>query len=235
MAKKTTITPWFGVPNNRQEALRNGHPYYFTGKPCIHGHLSTRDSKDRKCRECELIFIRKRVRRPEIKAKNLAWCQANKDKRRISDRKKREKHSDAIRVRMQDWQRRNREIVAEKRKIWAAANKPKIYALNAARRAAEIMATPPWAGQYKAEFEAIYAERERLQRETGIKYHVDHIYPLRGKNSCGLHVPWNLRPIPAHENLRKTNKNPEDIIIARTESGLPFLGADSRNSVAVVP
>lgn len=220
MAKETPTTPWFGVPNNRQEALRTGHPYYFTGKPCIHGHLSTRDSKDRKCRECELIFIRKRVKRPEIKAKNLAWCRANKEKRRISDRKKREKHGDRIRARMQEWLQRNREIVAEKRRVWAAANKPKIYALNAARRGREILATPPWADLYKAEFEAIYAERERIERETGIKHHVDHIYPLKGKNSCGLHVPWNLQVITATENLRKNNRDPKDTIGLQMGSGL---------------
>jgi hypothetical protein len=236
MAKKTPTTPWFGVPNNRQEALRIGHPYYFTGKPCIHGHLSMRDSKDRKCQQCERIFVQRDMQRPERKAKFLAWSRANKDKRGAASKRSKTKHREAVRARMRDWWQRNREARAEKRKIWAANNKPKIYASNAARRASEILATPPWAYLYQAEIEAIYAERKRLQDKTGVKYHVDHIYPLRGKDSCGLHVPWNLRVILASENVRKSNRPPtEDIIIARMGNGLPSLGAASKSNVAAAP
>lgn len=69
------------------------------------------------------------------------------------------------------------------------------------RRQTERRATPPWADRQA--IAALYREAERLTRETGEQYVVDHIVPLRGKIVSGLHVHWNMRVIHWRENAQK--------------------------------
>lgn len=72
------------------------------------------------------------------------------------------------------------------------------YKIRAAVRQKRVaIATPPWVDL--DEIKTIYA-----QRPEG--YHVDHIVPIKGKDVCGLHVPWNLQYLEATENMRKSNK-----------------------------
>jgi hypothetical protein len=71
---------------------------------------------------------------------------------------------------------------------------------NAKRRAEEKQAIPPWANLNKI---------KEIYDNCPEGYHVDHIYPLNGKNSCGLHVENNLQYLSAKDNMRKGNKEPD--------------------------
>jgi hypothetical protein len=71
------------------------------------------------------------------------------------------------------------------------------------RRAAKIQRTPAWA-DLKA-IEEIYLKAAEMSKGA-VKYHVDHIIPLRGALVSGLHVEGNLQIITAAENTRKCNK-----------------------------
>lgn len=64
-------------------------------------------------------------------------------------------------------------------------------------------ATPPWARMGE-----LYEEMKNIWKNRPDGMHVDHIYPIKGINSCGLNVPWNLQYLPAVDNLRKHNSLP---------------------------
>ena len=50
-------------PATQSEALRQGVTYYYTGKPCKHGHISERFASNKNCRECLRIRNRERTKK----------------------------------------------------------------------------------------------------------------------------------------------------------------------------
>jgi hypothetical protein len=98
----------------------------------------------------------------------------------------------------------NREKNRDRYRRWRLRNLAHKAAKERARQAAKIQRTPVWADT--AAIEKFYLEARRLTEETGIRYHVDHIIPLNGKNVCGLHVENNLQVIPMVDNIRKSNR-----------------------------
>jgi hypothetical protein len=79
---------------------------------------------------------------------------------------------------------------------------------SATRRARLRQRTPSWSD--RREIRSIYEQARRLTQETGEVHHVDHYYPLAGEFVSGLHVPANLKCLPAAANKQKHNKMPED-------------------------
>jgi len=88
---------------------------------------------------------------------------------------------------------------AERKRV--KENPGKNAAKSALARARRRQAAPPWlTPEHKRQMRDLYIQAAI----TGM--HVDHIYPICGENSCGLHVPWNLQILPPTENLKKGNR-----------------------------
>lgn len=105
------------------------------------------------------------------------------------------------------WSDGNPKAIAKVKARWRAGNRAQLQAAKALRKASLLQRTPKWlTSDDRAEMRAIYRFALRMRRMTGRSWHVDHIVPLRGKDVCGLHVPWNLRVIPARMNLQKGNR-----------------------------
>ena len=87
----------------------------------------------------------------------------------------------------------------------------KVCALAAKYRAQKLKATPKWLTKlHHEDINNFYWLSKDLTAVSGEDYHVDHIVPLKGKNICGLHVPWNLQILPADINLSKGNRYAND-------------------------
>jgi hypothetical protein len=125
----------------------------------------------------------------KVQEQTKAWAKANPEKIKAYSVK-------AGRA----WHERNPEYLKEHYK----ANKERYVAARARRRAAQDSATPTWLTAIdKAMIQEMYDVSEARYIQTGIKHHVDHIVPINGKGVAGMHVPWNLQVITAHENLSK--------------------------------
>lgn len=124
-------------------------------------------------------------------------------------------HPGAVALAVRKYQENNQEKEKERRRKWSRNNPDKVARKASERRARTFRAMPHWLTDAdRAAIAAKFTEAKRLSRETGIKHHVDHEVPLKGKTVSGLHVPWNLQVIPASENHRKWNKFDADLVFA---------------------
>lgn len=168
----------------RGEARDRGLTRYFTGSVCPRGNVHERRTSDGNCACEQCMAFRRKRHKPYL----AQWL--NQNPHRVI----------AIKQRYAT----KSEVVARRRierQQYKLANPAKVVADTRWRQATKLRATPPWAD--RDAIAAVYTEARRLGFETGIPHHVDHIIPLRGKGVCGLHVPWNLRAIPARDNYLK--------------------------------
>jgi len=77
------------------------------------------------------------------------------------------------------------------------------------RKRAKDTATPAWSNRNKVL--EVYEQARKISELTGVQHHVDHVVPLTSKLVCGLHNEFNLRVIPATDNLKKHNRTWPDM------------------------
>lgn len=140
------------------------------------------------------------------KEKKKEYQRTNKENIRKRKRKYYLKNSEYFINCAKDYAKNNKEKVLLYYKNYKKVNRSHYNALDAKRRATKLMATPKWLTKKQLkEIEDIY-ELCREMSKGAIKYEVDHIIPLKGKEVTGLHVPWNLQILTKEQNHKKINK-----------------------------
>jgi 5-methylcytosine-specific restriction endonuclease McrA len=140
-------------------------------------------------------YIKKRRLDPSFKIKDRKWARECAQ-RRFTDPVQRAIATKRNRL----WRKKN-----PKRVKRFKHNHPAMKRMRAMNRYA-AQSRPLWVDKKK--IETIYRIADYLTQKTGIKYEVDHIYPLVHPLCSGLHVPWNLRVITAKANQTKGNRLP---------------------------
>ena len=182
-------------PKTRKEAVAAGAKFYFTGEPCVRGHVALRKTKGA-CLECVKEDWAVDNERRKGKPKTAAAVAAG--------RRYYEKNREAVIARAAA------RPTEEKRRLQAEykdRNVDVVRADTSIRKRRHREATPAWlTKEERLQMRDLYVQARKMTALTRERYVVDHIVPLRGEAVCGLHVPWNLRVITQDENLKKSNK-----------------------------
>jgi hypothetical protein len=101
----------------------------------------------------------------------------------------------------------NAEERKAKQRLWSKTNRGIANALSKRYKLKKAKATPLWLTlEQLYNMQCTYKVAAQLSETSSQKWHVDHIVPIRGKDVCGLHVPWNLQLLPAKMNMQKGNR-----------------------------
>jgi hypothetical protein len=161
-----------------------------------------------RCKTCYNKSRKSRAGKASAKKYWSEWYERNKEK--LLEKQKVDSHrKNRLRGRYQE----KAPQIREQQRVYSQTIPAKVNKCfrEAERRAAKLQATPVWLDSpQQQEIAEKYWLAKDVSLVSGCEYHVDHIVPLKGKDICGLHVPWNLQVLPADLNLQKSNKYKEN-------------------------
>jgi 5-methylcytosine-specific restriction endonuclease McrA len=183
-------------PKTRKEAQATGAKFYFTGEPCVRGHIALRKTKG-SCLECVkedwALDNERRKEKPKTEAAKAAGKRYYEKNRQAVIARAAARPAEEKRRNRAEYKDRNVDVVRADTSV---------------RKRRHREATPRWlTPAERLQMRDLYVQARKLTELTRERYVVDHIVPLRGEAVCGLHVPWNLRVITQEENLKKSNKH----------------------------
>lgn len=199
---------------SRDQAKTNGLKRYFTGEPCIHGHVSERLVSNQACMKC--ANERQNASRSE-----------NPDKRKHEAKKERERYREKIKKDIAIYRIENSEKIAKTQAVyrdrnrdkrreeslkWSKENPEKMREAGRNRRAAQKNAKGTHT--MKDIQDLFYLQKERCATcekkiffDVGNRFHVDHIVALV---NGGSNDKRNLQLLCRSCNCRKGKKDPID-------------------------
>jgi len=185
------------IKTPRQAAKDAGELYYWTGKPCKHGHVAMRQTSSGGCVECTKAMNARPEMIEKKRAAINAHYQRNKEDRLKYGKEYRQKNREKFTQWMADWRKANPE-----------RDKANKRASQAKRRAS-------MRGMSNKEFIEWTASQPKICHWCGVRcadsYHVDHYEPLaRG----GRHEASNLVIACKFCNLSKKAKDPYEFAAA---------------------